>query len=175
MHVVTLTYALKINHTVSVTMLSRIQRSTHFFKQLQALPQTNGRLFITKIGPCTYTGTHCLCFAGKMSTNLRKKKAKGLSNYCEIGWEPLETTGATMTFNIYRREKTNLTKYYFFVEKEIDSCCWVLQMHEKERADVTLDQHNWEEGQYEQLIWHHKEENQKKSSSAPLQLMTPSN
>lgn len=130
---VTLTYALKINHTVFVSMLSRIQRSTHFFKQLLALPQTSGRLFITKTGPCTYARIHCLRF-GKMSTNSRKKKRHSPIKLLQ-DW--LETAGVTTTHNIYQRVKTHMTNTISSTRREQTPVAGCLRC-----ADVTVDQHN---------------------------------
>lgn len=108
-----------------------MQRSTHFFKQLQALSQTNGRLFITKIGPCTYTRIHCLCFAGKMSTNLRKKRQSPLKFLKD--WP--RSSGKRWCYNHlqYLPERGNTSDKILFLRPEgnRESCCRVLQTHER--------------------------------------------
>lgn len=73
------------NHAVT-------QWNPHFFKQLRALPRTKGRLFITKIGPRRYTRTHCLRFAGKLSTSKSNKRESPI--YCKAGWKHLKTAAA---------------------------------------------------------------------------------
>lgn len=108
-------------------MPSPMQQSTHFFKQLQALPQTSVRLFITKIGPRMYSRTHCLCFTGKMSTNLRKKRQSPIKLL--HGW--LRTSGNCRFYNRfkYSPERENPSEKLVFLRLERN--CRVLQTRER--------------------------------------------
>lgn len=131
--VVTLTTALKISHTVFVTMLSPVQCSTHFFKQFQALPQTSSRLFITKIGHCTYTHTlSLLCWenVNQLKKNTHTDPSQALTDYSKIGWKPLEILVAK-PFTIFPRKRKHIWQNTVSWTRQRLSCWWVLQMHER--------------------------------------------
>lgn len=52
------------------------------------------------------------------------------SHYCKIGWKPLETLVATIIYNISQGEKTHRQNTISWRRDRL-SCCWVLQMHER--------------------------------------------
>lgn len=83
--------------------------------------------------------THTLSLLCWENVNQFKKKKESIqtlvksfqsSHYCKIGWKPLETLVATTINNISQREKTHRQNTISWRRDRL-SCCWVLQMHER--------------------------------------------